>query len=330
MILFKKLFDRYGQRLELSFFSKFSKLNKTTSIHILSADRGLNLPLKMLYYLLNKINNLFPYYKVDKSLEIRSFQDKNLKKNWPKCRITYSPGRKFSELFWINLPWDLIKRELNGINVLDIGCGSGYYGEKFVNYSMNNINSYVGLDIKTNDNWINLKKKYSFFQFIKFDGRHFTDLIPNETNFFVTQAAVEHFEEDLTFFKQIRDYISSSRRNAIQIHVLPSRASLPITRFHGVRQYTPRTISKIVRLFKDFSYSILFNLGGKHCRYVAYKYITEPGRKKLGNMRIIKSHEYNKLSFNAVKKDMDYPQRIPSGYALVIHSNSKKNIFSNK
>ncbi|MFX1366953.1 MAG: hypothetical protein ACFFCE_04410 [Promethearchaeota archaeon] len=327
MIIFKNLFEHYGQRLELNFLSNFLNSNKTTSIHILNADRGLNLPLKMLYYLLNKINNSFPYYKVDKSLEIRNFNDKNLKKNWSKCPITYSPSRKLSELFWINLPWGLIKRELNDINILDIGCGTGSYGEKFVDFSMNNINRYLGLDIKTNNNWISLKKKYSFFQFIKFDGKDFTDLIPHETNFFVTQSAVEHFEEDLTFFKQIRDYISSSRKEVIQIHGLPSKASLPLYRFHGVRQYTPRTISKIVRLFKDFSYSILLNLGGKHCRYLHYKYITESYRKKIGNMRRIKIQRYNKLSFNAIKKDMVYPQKIPSHYILIIHSNSKKKIL---
>ena len=327
MIIFKNLFNRFGQRLELNFFSKFSKSNKTTSIHILNADRGLNILLKILYFFLNMLNNLLPYYKIDKSLEIRNFKENNLKKNWHKCNITYSPSRKISDLFWINLPWNLIKRELNEINILDIGCGSGDYGHKFVDFSMNNINRYVGLDIKGNDNWIRLKKKYSFFQFFKFDGKDFTDLIPYETNFFITHAAIEHFEEDLSFFKQISDYISSSRRHVIQIHVIPSKASLPLMPFHGVRQYTPRTISKIIRLFKDFSYSILFNLGGKYCNYLHYKYITEPRRNRLGDMRIKKTHEYNKLSFNAIEKDMKCPQKLPLCYALVIHSNWKKKIF---
>ncbi len=327
MIFFKNLFDHFGKRLELNFFSKYSKSNKSTSIHILNADRGLNFPLKILYFFLNKLNNLLPNYKIDESLEIRNFKENNLKNNWSKCYILNSPGTKITHLFWINLPWILIKKELNEINILDVGCGTGYYGPKFVDFSNKNINSYIGLDIQRNNNWIKLEKKYSFFQFFKFNGKDFTELIPHETNFIITTAAIEHFEEDLSFFKQIKKYISSSRKNVIQIHIIPSKASLPLSRFHGVRQYTARTVSKIIRLFKDYSYAILINLGGKNCNYLHYKYITEPRRNKLGDMRIKKPHEYDKLSFNAIKKDMKHPQQSPSGYALIIHSNWKKKIF---
>ena len=325
MIIFKNLSDHYGRRLELNFFSKFSKSNKTTSIHILSADRGLNFPLKILHFILNKLNNLFPNYKIDKSLEIRNFKDNNLKKNWSKLNIKHSPGRKLSNLFWINLPWNLIKMELNKINILDIGCGLGNSGFNLVNFSNNNINSYVGLDIKKNNNWIKLKKIYPFFQFYKFNGKDLTDFILPNTNFFITQAAIEHFEEDLSFFKQLRDYICSSKKNVIQIHIFPAATTHSLMPFHGVRQYTPRTVSKIIRLFKNFSYTVQFNLGGKNCNYLHYKYITEPRRKKLGgDLRFEKTQHYNKLSYNAIKKDMEHQQKSPIGYALIIHSNWKK------
>ena len=327
MNIFEKLLTHHGQVLHFNFFLRFSKTNKSTSIHTLNADRGLKRRVKILHFILNKLNNLFPNYKIDKSLEVRNFKEENLKKNWLKCSITSSPGTKIADLFWINLPWNLIKKELNEINILDIGCGEGNYGHKFVDYSNNNINRYVGLDIKRYNNWIKLKKKYSFFQFYKFSGKNFTNLIPHETNLFITQTAIEHFEEDLTFFNQISDYISSSRRNIIQIHIFPARASLSLMPFHGVRQYTPRTVSKIISIFKDFSYTILFNLGGKYCNYLHYKYITEPRRNKLGDMRFKKTQEYNKLSFNAIIKDMEYPQKSPLGYALVIHSNWKNKIF---
>jgi len=255
MFFFKNLFEICGQRLEFNFFSKFTKSNKTTSIHILNADRGLNIPLKILYFLINMLNNLLPYYKIERNVETRNFKEENLKKNWNKCIITYSPIRKITEFFWLNLPWDSIKRELNEINVLDIGCGLGNCGHSFVEFSNNNINTYTGLDIKSYDNWKKLKEKYSFFRFLKFNGKDFTNFIPNDINFFITQNAIEHFEEDLSFFRQIQHYISSLRKNVIQIHIFPSKASLPLMPFHGVRQYTPRTFSKIIRLFKDFSYT---------------------------------------------------------------------------
>jgi len=325
MITFKNLFERFGQRLEFNFFSRFKKFNKTTSIHILSADNGLSILLKILYFLLNKLNNLLPNYKIDETLEIRNFKENNLKKNWSKLDVTASPGRKSCQLFWINLPWNLIKRELNEINILDMGCGLGNYGPKFVNFSKNNINSYIGLDIKQDDYWINLKKKYPFFQFCKFNGKDFTDLIPDNTNFFITQSAIEHFEEDLSFFKQIREFICSSGKNVIQIHVFPSSTSSYLMPFHGIRQYTPRTISKIIRIFKDFSYAILFNLGGKYSNYLHYKYITKPRRTKIGDLRTKKIKEYDKLSYNVIKKDLNQ-QITPSNYALFIHSNWKEKI----
>ncbi len=326
MIIFKNLFKRFGQRLEFNFFSRFKKYNKTTSIHILNADSGLNILLKILYILLNKLNNLLPNFKIDESLEIRNFKENNLEKNWSKLDITASPGRKMCQLFWINLPWNLINKELNEINILDIGCGLGNYGPKFVNFSNNNIHNYVGLDIKHDNYWRKLKKKYSFFQFYKFDGKDFTVLIPNNTNFFITQAAIEHFEEDLYFFKQIRDFICSLGKNVIQIHIFPSSTSSSLMPFHGIRQYTPRTVSKIIRIFKDFSYTILFNLGGKYSNYLHYKYITKPRRKKIGDLRTKKSQEYNKLSYNVIKKDMNQ-QISPSNYALLIHSNWKEKIL---
>ena len=115
MIFFKKLLEFHRERLKLNFFSKFLKSNKTTSIHFLNADKSLNIPSKMLYFLLNYLNNLMPNYRRDKNLEIHDFKDSNLKENWSKLYNTYSPNRKISELFWLNLPWDLIKSYLNGL-----------------------------------------------------------------------------------------------------------------------------------------------------------------------------------------------------------------------
>ncbi len=48
---------------------------------------------------------------------------------------------------------------------------------------------------------------------------------------------------------QLRDFAAAINRPSILVHLMPSAACLRLYRHHGLRQYTPRTISKITRLF---------------------------------------------------------------------------------
>ena len=308
---------------------------KSTSIHNLSADKGLNRFQKALYMLLNLANNMFPYAHLDNSLEIRDFTCKDLGKDWPRLdieifpsrRIT-TPTRKLSDLFWLRLPWDKIKEELNEIHVLDTGCGSGDYGRILEDFSDNKISSYTGIDIHKHDNWTKLEETYSNFRFHQFEGNDISGCIPEGTNFFMTQSAIEHFDEDLSFFEQIRDYMLSCQRSIIQIHLFTSRSCLRLYRFHGARQYTPRTVSKITRLFKDFSYAVLFNLGGKECKHLHYEYNTKPLLiQKMEALSDQKIKEYDRLLPGAIEEDMKHSQKSPIFYALIIHSKSREKIF---
>src|SRR5208283_5417616 len=70
-----------------------------------------------------------------------------------------------------------------------------------------------------------------------------------DANLIITQSALEHFEKDLNFFRQIADHVARTRRPIVQFHLIPSAACLTTYPWHGVRQYTPRTISRITRLF---------------------------------------------------------------------------------
>jgi len=321
MKYFKNLISFLDKNFGIIFFYKE---NKITSLHGLNNDRGLSISQRVLYWIFNWANNLFPYKNIDEKLEIRDFKCKNLKKKWSKLYLKSSPSRKLSDLFWINLPWSKIKEELKEINILDIGCGSGNYGQRLVNFSNNNISGYKGIDIYENENWAKLEKKYSFFRFEKFDGINITKNIPKDTNFFMTQSAIEHFDEDLDFFKQIKDYIISFKNNVIQIHLFPSKVCLYLYRYHGARQYTPRTISKVTKLFKDFSSTILYNLGGDFCNYLHYNYIINPLKKRGVDMRDTKPQEYDKLLFKSIKKDMTHSSKLPTFYALIINSNWNK------
>lgn len=300
----------------------------STSIHNLNADRGLSSLQKIFYLLFNWINNLLPYTNINDSLLIRDFICKDFKDYWDRLHIKSSPSRKLSDLFWLKLPWVKIKEELGEINVLDTGCGSGNYGYRLKEYSNDNIIRYIGIDIYRNDNWTNLEAKYSNFQFYRINYKDISSYIPEGTNFFISQSAIEHFDEDLFYFKQIKNYILSYKKNVIQVHLFPSGSCLQLYRFHGIRQYTPRTVKKIAELFKGFSYTILFKLGGRECNRLHHKFITMPRYKGSVDLRDIRMQEYDKRLYFAIERDMKRPQRFPTFYALIIHSNWNRKIFN--
>lgn len=304
-------------------------MKSSTSIYNLNADKGLRIHQKLFFIFNNLVNNLFPYTNVDDNLRIEKFVPEKLKQVWALTDIKSSPSRKLSDLFLLNLPWEKIKLELGMINILDIGCGSGDLGSKLQVYSCDNINNYTGVDIQKSENWYKLAEKHGNFQFYQLDFSKISEHILNENNFIITQSAIEHFNQDLVFFEQIRKHLQNSSKNFIQIHLFPSSACIWLYPFHGVRQYTPRTVSKITMLLNDSSYSVLFKLGGKWCNSLHWQFITKPLYiQRTSDFRYTKTQEYDRLLFQAVEKDVNtkQSQKSPNFYALVIHSNWREKI----
>lgn len=312
------------RKIEINDILTHLSIGGSSSFHILNADAELPLPLKIIFRILNQMNNSFPNNKLDKYLEIKNLNiDKNdLKSLLSKMQTIFSPARKLSDLFWFNLPWNKIKDELKEINILEIGCSNGLYVEKFMEFSKNNINSYTGLDIWESENWKLIKKKYKNVDFIVYDGKNIPNL-PN-INFIVSQSVLEHVKQDLTLFREINRFISS--KNIIQCHLFPSKSCYDLFRFHGIRQYTPRTISKITKLFNK-SYKILFNLGGEKCNLIHTTFISTPKRNKQIELRHTNTKLYEKILFHSIKKDLEKTQKNPNFYALLIHSNYKNRII---
>jgi len=305
-------------------------IRKSTSLQRLNADRGLGRLGRFkgrLYRLLNRVNNLLPYTFVDSCLEVRDFTCEDLDKYWNRLNAKSSPSRKLSDLFWLKLPWEKIRKELGEIHVLDAGCGSGEYGRKLTEWSNGAIKSYTGIDFSSNENWIALEKKYTNFSFYQAEVENILQYVSEKINFFMSQSAIEHFDEDLHFFRQISDYILSSKKTVIQVHLFPSNSCLRLYGNHGIRQYTPRTVSKITRLFRNFSCSALFRLGGDNCNHLHYEFITKPIFLEGNDWRDTRTAEYDRKLLAAIEEDMKLPQTSPAFYVLVIHSNGNNKIF---
>ncbi len=302
-------------------------MKKYTSIHSLNGDMLLNKFNFKLYFLFNKINNLFPNLYVDKKILQKNFEIKKLKEIWKVAASKASPSRKLSDFFWHELPWKDIRKVLGEINILDIGSGSGRYAENFMRFSNNIIKSYLGIDISDEPETKDVSKKYKNVKFKTFDGLHISPFL-NDVNMITSQSAFEHIPEDLNFFRQIADYVKTTDRPIIQVHLLPSAAGLKLYRKHGIRQYTPRNISKITRLFDKNSNIILYSLGGQNSIEAHYKYITKPLIiDKNTDLRETNEIAYNEDVYNAIIKDKETINN-PAFYALIIESNFNSKLFN--
>jgi len=249
---------------------------KSSSFHCLNADRKLTRFQKRLWFWLNRCNNHFLPQKAGSFLHVTDFKAQIPDAVWAALDLKSSPSRLLSDLFWMQLPWEKIEAELGEIVLLDTGCGPGSYGVKLQAFSGNRIARYVGVDVEPHADWERLRQEHSNFEFYPLRGEQLLEVIPAETNMFVSQSAIEHFDEDLKYFEQIRQFIQNARRSVWQIHIFPSAACLDLYGRHGVRQYTPRTVAAIAKRFEQSARAQLFALGGPACNRLHRQWISEP------------------------------------------------------
>lgn len=301
---------------------------KSSSIHTLNADKGLNFVQKFLYFGLNFINNLFSYINVDKRIVFHKFESPNWRDYWNEDYSNSSISRKTSDIFWRSVPWLSVSQELGEIHVFDTGCGSGNYGLRLLQASGGRVKSYVGVDAKEKSNWQELMSNHQNFKLIRSTSSDIRPLIPKETNFFISQTAIEHFDEDLLYFEHLKDFIDKSNKPSIQIHVFPAVATLPLYLFHGLRQYNPRNISKITRIFGGNSKFTLVGLGGRRGKWLHFKYFTWPVLiLRRFSRPTFDEKIYNQELYKAFESDLNTSSRSPLFWALIIESNTKNSIF---
>lgn len=299
----------------------------TTSIHQLNGDRHLSAAGKVGYFFFNWLNNLFPDRRLDPRMARRDFHYADLGRHWSQLQPGSSPSRALSDLFWLSLPWPRIQQELNAIQILDVGCGSGRYGAHLIQWSGNRITAYVGADLCAQPSWRTLTNEDSRLRFIETDASDIARAIPDGTNFVMSQSTIEHLDHDLQFFGHVADHVRRLDSPALQIHLCPSAACLRLYMLHGVRQYTPRTLSRITRLF-EHAHVALYGLGGRSCNRLHYQFITSPliiRRKE--DLRQTRASEYAGRLLAAIQHDMAHPQRAPAFYALVIHTRPRSRLF---
>jgi SAM-dependent methyltransferase len=228
-------------------------------------------------------------------------------------------------LFWAQLPWEEIKDELGDIHVVDVGCGSGQHARLLRKCSGNRVSSYLGIDIRSHDGWKARGTEGQGTEFVEGDCETFNSLVPRRTNLIVSQSTIEHVRGDLTFFDQVRGFVDGTDAPVLQIHLFPSKACLGLYLFHGIRQYTPRTIEKIVKVLGESDRAWLFELGGAACNRAHWKWIRIPESiTKQGDQRRAYPDRYCYEVWDAIGRDRVAPGNTPSFYALVIDSHPRR------
>jgi hypothetical protein len=112
----------------------FNNLSTFSALGI-NCDRNLSKTKKILWLLLNYLNNICQNrLKVGESYKIYLSAKRKMKLS---TSIDVTPARLLSNLFWNQIDYKLLEKTLNNkLHVLEVGCGSGKYRDEIrKNYS---------------------------------------------------------------------------------------------------------------------------------------------------------------------------------------------------
>ncbi|TNE68475.1 FkbM family methyltransferase [bacterium] len=299
----------------MSFFPFIS-----SSFHTINGDIKLSRFYEKMYYLVNNWNNRNPQIDLDPNIKLSYFNKIDIEKQSVNKR---SPSRFMSDMFWAQLNWTKLKSSLGSLKIMDLGCGKGGYLEYWNTCSGSSIDNYIGFDIQKRATWDELEQKYPFAEFKNHQASSFESKDLDRSNVLFSQSVLEHIVDDIRFFKRLSKYLRTRKEPFIQIHLIPAASGLKKWQLHGVRQYTPRTVSRITRLFPDASIDIIA-MGGEFSNKVHLDYITNPINDEQIDFRDTKSEEYSNQVKGAIKRDYEASSLDnPSFYALIIQHNSK-------
>ena len=132
-----------------------------------------------------------------------------------------TPSRLLCDAFWNSIDYNNLKLKLNSnLNFFDIGCGSGSYGKFLKKITNDCFSSYTGLDIYKNCSYPNE------FNHITSKAENVNQYINEETNFIISQSALEHIEKDIFVLEEITKKLTKNDKPFIQIHMVPASRCL--------------------------------------------------------------------------------------------------------
>ncbi len=147
-----------------------------------------------------------------------------------------SPARVYTDGFlYENLKKIVTKEE---VNVLDIGCGSGYVRKIFsdLGYRV----SYTGIDVIKHKKFEEYNKYTGTSEFINSEIEKFNT--EKKFDFIISMFALEHIEDNPLAVSKIKEMLLP---DGVQFHMIPSKWSFLLYFQHGYRRYNPQSLKKL-------------------------------------------------------------------------------------
>jgi len=152
-----------------------------------------------------------------------------------------SPSRIVCNMLWSEIDFRAISKSFDEpLHFFDIGCGKGEYGLYMQELSQKFFGSYVGLDMYKADSFPDN------FEHILSDAANAANAISSNVNFIMSQSALEHIEHDSMTIESVTNKLLLNKRKFIQVHMVPAPSSLWLYLWHGWRQYSKKSLSKLV------------------------------------------------------------------------------------
>lgn len=188
-----------------------------------------------------------------------------------------TPARMLCDLFWLDLDWARLERELGSLVVHDLGCGSGRYARRLRASAEPVSMHYRGFDVAPHKSWSALTDERT--SFATFDGSDFASTLDCSPNLLISQSTLEHVPEDLRYFDAVAQYARSGKP-LLQIHMVPGETCLRQYDLHGWRHYTRDMVRAIAAAMPQGTRVTLFALGDQRHVELHVKYFAN-GRIKL-------------------------------------------------
>ena len=239
-----------------------------------------------------------------------------------------SPSRLNSISFWRSLPWSRIAAELGEIRVLEIGCGKNGLISVLSEKLGTSLKCYTGIDIKSHESWNDLMKQDSRVSYLQSAAEELPNDILRKVNMIISNSTLEHVRGDLSFFQSHRRSMDVDRP-VLQIHVVPSAVTLLLYLFHGYRQYTRKTVSRIAATYPDSRCSVV-QLGGMWSNMLHLVSITVPAALRLNTLSRKPAGLYQSLLRRTYRIESKRTSNLPSTFGIVIESALSQPIFNSE
>lgn len=174
-----------------------------------------------------------------------------------------SPGRKYLNQFLLQELLKII--QIREVDVLDVGCGSGYVRTILTDLGYQGY--YTGIDIYRHKDF-DKHETYSF-KSILVESKIENFKTDKKFNLILSNSTLEHIENDALAISKCNYLL---KPGCSQIHIIPSFWSLFLYLWHGYRQYNPKRI-KILFIHKQYK---VYRLGGLFSFFLHLFFITIP------------------------------------------------------